>query len=172
MGAVYLSLFPRRGDRFALDSVGSPRAIGRDTWRRMGPAVELRFPDFTRFAAERNDVYGLGTPDNELRAKYFELGGRLDATSVTLPDGQVIDGPSSGTPRTTRCGRTRCSRVSGATAVCPLGDALDAEQRALGVQSAGVAAQPSAAGEHAVAGNDDRDRIGSQRVAGGAECPR
>jgi pimeloyl-ACP methyl ester carboxylesterase len=93
MGAAYLSLFPGRGERFALDSVVSPRAIGRDTWRRMGPAVELRFPDFTRFAAERNDVYGLGTTDNELRAKYFELGARLDATPVTLPDGQVMDGP-------------------------------------------------------------------------------
>jgi pimeloyl-ACP methyl ester carboxylesterase len=92
LGAVYLSLFPKRSDRFILDSVVSPRAIWRDTWRRMGPAVELRFPDFTRFAAERNDVYGLGATDVEVRATYFELGARLDTTPVTLPDGQVMDG--------------------------------------------------------------------------------
>src|SRR3954451_4818600 len=92
MGAVYLSLFPRRGERFALDSVVSPRAIWRDTYRRMGRAVEVRFPDFTRFAAERNEVYGLGTTDGEVRATYFNLASRLDTAPVTLPDGQVIDG--------------------------------------------------------------------------------
>jgi pimeloyl-ACP methyl ester carboxylesterase len=92
LGAVYVSLFPQRGDRVVLDSVVSPRAIWRETWRRMGAAIELRFPDFTRFAAERNDVYGLGTTDGEVRAKYFELGARLDVTPVTLPTGQVMDG--------------------------------------------------------------------------------
>jgi pimeloyl-ACP methyl ester carboxylesterase len=92
LGAVYMSLFPRRADRFALDSVVSPRAVWRDTWRRMGPAIELRFPDFTRFVAERNDVYALGATDTEVRAKYFEFSARLDLTPVTLPDGQVMDG--------------------------------------------------------------------------------
>jgi pimeloyl-ACP methyl ester carboxylesterase len=92
MGAVYLSLFPQRSDRFALDSVVGPRAIWRDTYRRMGPAVEIRFPDFTRFAAERSDVYGLGTTDAEVRATYFELAFRLDTVPLTLPDGQVMDG--------------------------------------------------------------------------------
>jgi len=92
LGAVYMSLFPRRSDRFILDSVVSPRAIWRDTYRRMGPAVEIRFPDFARFAAERNDAYGLGATEGEVRAKYFELGVRLDATPVTLPTGQVISG--------------------------------------------------------------------------------
>jgi pimeloyl-ACP methyl ester carboxylesterase len=92
LGAVYLSLFPRRGDRFVLDSVVSPRAVWRDIFRRMGPAIEVRFPDFTRFAAERDPVYGLGTTEGEVRAKYFELGARLDATPVTLPNGQVFDG--------------------------------------------------------------------------------
>lgn len=92
LGAVYLSLFPQRSDRFVLDSVVSPRGIWHDDWRRQGPAMELRFPDFTRFAAEHNDVYRLGATDGEVRTKFFELGARLDATPVTLPDGQVMDG--------------------------------------------------------------------------------
>jgi pimeloyl-ACP methyl ester carboxylesterase len=92
LAAVYMSLFPHRSDRVVLDSVVSPRAIWRETYRRMGPAIELRFPDFTRFAVERDDVYGLGTTEGEVRAKYFELGARLDATPVTLQNGQVIDG--------------------------------------------------------------------------------
>jgi len=92
LGAVYMSLFPHRSDRFVLDSVVSPRAIWRDTYRRMGPAVEVRFPDFARFAAERNDVYGLGATADEVRAKYFDLGVRLDATPVTLPTGLVVNG--------------------------------------------------------------------------------
>jgi pimeloyl-ACP methyl ester carboxylesterase len=92
LGAVYMSLFPDRSDRFVLDSVVSPRAIWRDTFRRMGPAIEIRFPDFTRFAAERDGVYGLGATEGEVRNKYFELGARLDATPATLASGQVIDG--------------------------------------------------------------------------------
>jgi pimeloyl-ACP methyl ester carboxylesterase len=92
VGAVYMSLFPHRSDRFVLDSVVSPRAIWRDTYRRMGPAIEIRFPDFTRFAAARNDVYGLGATEGEVRAKYFELGARLDTTPVPLPNGQVMNG--------------------------------------------------------------------------------
>src|SRR3954451_21773188 len=47
--------------------------------------------------------------------------------------------------------------------------ALDRQQRELALQAAGVAAQPAAARQDAVAGDDDRDRVGAQRAAGGAK---
>ena len=50
--------------------------------------------------------------------------------------------------------------------------ALDREQQALALQAAGVAAQAAGAGEHAVARDDDRDRVGAQRAAGGAKGGR
>src|ERR1700678_3933345 len=45
--------------------------------------------------------------------------------------------------------------------------AFDLEQHALALHSAAVAAEPAAGVQHAVAGDDDRDRVGAERVAGG-----
>ena len=49
--------------------------------------------------------------------------------------------------------------------------ALDPQQQLLALQAAGVAAEPAAGAQHPVAGHDDRDRVGAQRVAGGARRP-
>jgi pimeloyl-ACP methyl ester carboxylesterase len=92
LGAVYASLFPERSDRIVLDSVVHPGRIWRDTFRAWGPAVEIRFPDFTRWAAQRNDVYGLGSTSLAVRRLYFELAAELDAEPLRLPDGTVITG--------------------------------------------------------------------------------
>lgn len=86
LGAVYASLFPERTDRFVLDSVVNPYGIWRTVFRSWGPAVEIRFPDLTRWIAERHDQYGLGATSQEVRAKYFELTERLDAEPLPLPD--------------------------------------------------------------------------------------
>ena len=46
--------------------------------------------------------------------------------------------------------------------------ALDAQQGPLHRQAAAVAAEPAAGAQHAVAGDDDRDRVGAAGGAGGA----
>lgn len=91
LGAVYASLFPQRSDRFILDSNVSPKRIWRETFRAWGPAVEIRFPDFTRFAAAHNDEYGLGTTSLAVRKLYFELAARLDKDPLEL-DGTLVTG--------------------------------------------------------------------------------
>jgi hypothetical protein len=48
------------------------------------------------------------------------------------------------------------------------GDALDLEQGHLAVQAAGVAGEAPGGSDHAVAGHDDRDRVGAQGAARGA----
>src|SRR5437870_11355011 len=50
--------------------------------------------------------------------------------------------------------------------------ALEAQQKALAVKAARVAAQSAVGVKDAVAWNDDRDRVGSERVACGSSCPR
>jgi pimeloyl-ACP methyl ester carboxylesterase len=92
LGTVFTSLFPQRSDRFVLDSNVSPSRVWRETFRAWGPAVEARFPDFARFAAERNATYGLGASAEEVRRLYFELGARLDRSPARLSDGTVVTG--------------------------------------------------------------------------------
>ncbi len=46
--------------------------------------------------------------------------------------------------------------------------ALDLQQQVLALQAAGVAAEAARRVQDAVAGDDDGDRVGAQRVAGGA----
>jgi pimeloyl-ACP methyl ester carboxylesterase len=88
LGAVYASLFDERTDRFVLDSVIHPGRIWRDTFKAWGPAVEIRFPDFTRWAAERDETYGLGDTSAEVRRLYFDLAARLDRDPLDL--GNVV----------------------------------------------------------------------------------
>jgi pimeloyl-ACP methyl ester carboxylesterase len=90
LGSVYAELFPSRTDRFVLDSVVHPRRIWRSTFAAWGPAAEVAFPGFARFAAERNDTYGLGATPSEVREKFFELLAEVEAEPFVL-DGFVID---------------------------------------------------------------------------------
>jgi pimeloyl-ACP methyl ester carboxylesterase len=92
LGTVYTSLFPDRSDRFVLDSNVSPRRVWREMFRSWGPAIEVRFPDFASFAAERNATYGLGATPADVRRLYFELGARLDRSPLTLSDGTLVTG--------------------------------------------------------------------------------
>jgi pimeloyl-ACP methyl ester carboxylesterase len=93
LGAVYTQLFPRRTDRFILDSVVHPRRIWRETFAAWGYAVELGFQAFTRFAAERHETYGLGPTPRAVYAKTLELIAELEADPFPFPgSGTVITG--------------------------------------------------------------------------------
>src|SRR3954471_1806427 len=50
--------------------------------------------------------------------------------------------------------------------------ALEAQQELLALEPSGVAAQRAAGAQDPVAGHDDGQRVGSQRVAGGAHRAR
>lgn len=87
LGAIYSSLFPGRTDRVVLDSAVGPGGADYTWSRRFALGFEIRFPDFARFAAARNATYGLGSTPREVRAKFFELAGRLDKRPVGGVDG-------------------------------------------------------------------------------------
>lgn len=89
LGAVYDSLFPGRADRMVLDSGIDPRLVWYRQWRLFAPAVALRFPDFTGWAAARDDLYHLGATPDAVRRRYFALAAALDAHPLPSPVPEV-----------------------------------------------------------------------------------
>ncbi|GAB3426605.1 alpha/beta hydrolase [Flindersiella endophytica] len=89
LGAFYHELFPAHTDRFVLDSL-SQYGLNSTTSRQFARGVEDRFPDFATWAAGKNATYGLGATPSAVRAKYFELVERLDATPYSGVDGAAF----------------------------------------------------------------------------------
>jgi pimeloyl-ACP methyl ester carboxylesterase len=87
LGAVYTTLFPRTTDRVVIDSNLGAGGWDVDGNRSYGRGVEDRFPDFAKWVAARPEL-GLGTTPQQVRAKYFDIAGRLDGTPV-----QGLTGP-------------------------------------------------------------------------------
>ena len=73
LGAVYAALFPERTDRVVLDSVLGTGGLDVTAHRRFAQGFDDRFPDFTAWAAQRHDTYGLGSTPDEVAAKFDEL---------------------------------------------------------------------------------------------------
>ncbi|RDG35549.1 alpha/beta hydrolase [Streptomyces corynorhini] len=91
LGAVYTTLFPRRGDRIVLDSNLGPGGYDVTAMRLLARGMEDRFPDFAAFAAERPE-YGLGSALQRVTATFYELVERLDAKPVQGLDGIALRG--------------------------------------------------------------------------------
>jgi pimeloyl-ACP methyl ester carboxylesterase len=85
LGAVYANLFPDRTDRVILDSNVDPDLVWHNVIRSFGPADEIRFPDFENWLADRSAQYNLGSTPQQVRATYFALAAKLDAT----PEGGI-----------------------------------------------------------------------------------
>ncbi|MGW6007960.1 alpha/beta hydrolase [Streptomyces sp. NPDC055210] len=81
LGAVYTTLFPRRGDRIVLDSNLGPRGYDVTAMRLFARGLEDRFPDFAAFAVAHPE-YGLGSTPKQVTSKFYELVARLDAKPV------------------------------------------------------------------------------------------
>ncbi|GAA2333277.1 alpha/beta hydrolase [Streptomyces kunmingensis] len=81
LGAVYTTLFPRRGDRIVLDSNTGPGGYDVTAMRLFARGMEDRFPDFAAFAAAHPE-YGLGSTRGQITAKFHELAAKLDAKPV------------------------------------------------------------------------------------------
>ncbi|WP_424186852.1 alpha/beta hydrolase [Actinokineospora sp. G85] len=91
LGAVYATMFPRRGDRIVLDSNLGPGGYDITAMRRFGRGLEDRFPDFAEFAAADPGL-GLGSTPEQVRAKFFELAAKLDKAPVHGIDGSAFRG--------------------------------------------------------------------------------
>jgi pimeloyl-ACP methyl ester carboxylesterase len=82
LGTVYAALFPNRTDRMVFDSVSGLGGLDAIGARRWGLGFELRFPDFTRWAASRDGTYGLGATSDRVRTKFLGVVDQLDQQPV------------------------------------------------------------------------------------------
>ncbi|WP_307853094.1 alpha/beta hydrolase [Kitasatospora sp. RG8] len=89
LGAVYTQMFPRRSDRFVLDSALDPALAWRGLFRGWSAGAELAFTRWTEWAAARNATYGLGTTAAEVRQAYWDLIARADRTPVPTVGGSL-----------------------------------------------------------------------------------
>ncbi|PUB24926.1 TAP-like protein [Promicromonospora sp. AC04] len=82
LGSAYASLFPEQSDRMVIDSNLGATSLDRDSMRRFALGLEVRFPDFATWAAERHESYGLGRTPGQVRENYLALADHLDRHPV------------------------------------------------------------------------------------------
>ncbi|MFI5715572.1 alpha/beta hydrolase [Nocardia sp. NPDC051750] len=91
LGAVFTEMFPERSDRIVLDSAIDPDRYWTGLVQDWGPADEIAFDDWARWAAARNSTYRLGATVPEVRATVDALYQRT-AREPIMVDGYPIDG--------------------------------------------------------------------------------
>ncbi|MFV0137892.1 alpha/beta hydrolase [Streptomyces sp. HMX87] len=91
LGAVYTQMFPRRADRFVLDSAVDPQRIWRGMIQVWAEGAEPAFDRWTEWTARRHAKYRLGDTPAKVRKTFWNLVARADRTPVDL-DGTPVTG--------------------------------------------------------------------------------
>ncbi|MFC9388520.1 alpha/beta hydrolase [Streptomyces venezuelae] len=107
LGAVYTQMFPKRADRFVLDSAVDPQRIWRGMIQMWAEGAEPAFKRWTEWTAERHTTYGLGDTPAKVGKTYWDLVARADRDPIDF----------QGTPLTgddIRAGRAMFFDVKGA----------------------------------------------------------
>ncbi|MFG2390356.1 alpha/beta hydrolase [Streptomyces lavendulae] len=90
LGAVYAQMFPRRTDRFVLDSAADPTRVWQGMFQGMAEGADAAFARWSEWTARRHTTYGLGSTPAEVRRTFWDLVARADREPVD----------SAGTPLT------------------------------------------------------------------------
>ncbi|MFE0133240.1 alpha/beta hydrolase [Streptomyces sp. NPDC059037] len=94
LGAVYARMFPRRTDRFVLDSAADPARYGRGMFQAMAERAGPAFTRWSEWTARRHTTYRLGHTPAEVRETFWDLVAQADRTPVdhggTLFTGDAI----------------------------------------------------------------------------------
>lgn len=91
LGAVYTQLFPRRADRFVLDSAVDPARAWRGMIQWWAEGAEPAFDRWTEWAAERSGKYGLGDTPKEVDRTFWDLVAQADEKPIEV-EGQPVTG--------------------------------------------------------------------------------
>ncbi|MEO3973564.1 alpha/beta hydrolase [Streptomyces sp. CAU 1734] len=86
LGAVYTQMFPRRVDRFILDSAIDPATAWRHSFRVWGSEAERAFKRWTEWTAARSASYGLGDTPAEVSRTFWDIIARADREPIRLGD--------------------------------------------------------------------------------------
>ncbi|WP_030560356.1 alpha/beta fold hydrolase [Streptomyces aureocirculatus] len=73
LGVTYTQMFPRRVDRFVVDSVTDPAATQYEQFRRSGAPAERALDEWAAWTARRHAAYRLGRTAAEVRARVEEV---------------------------------------------------------------------------------------------------
>ncbi|MEU3857052.1 alpha/beta hydrolase [Streptomyces sp. NPDC028722] len=82
LGAVYTQLFPRRTDRFVLDSAVDPARVWRGMIQIWAEGSEPAFTRWTKWTAQHHRTYQLGTTPAQVRKTFWDLVARADRTPI------------------------------------------------------------------------------------------
>ncbi|MFI6015335.1 alpha/beta fold hydrolase [Streptomyces sp. NPDC051243] len=91
LGAVYTQLFPRRTDRFVLDSAVDPARVWRGMIQVWAEGTEPAFTRWTEWTARRDSTYKLGKTPEAVRKTFYDLVARADRKPIDL-DGTKLTG--------------------------------------------------------------------------------
>ncbi|GHE29005.1 alpha/beta hydrolase [Streptomyces capitiformicae] len=92
LGAVYTQMFPKRSDRFVLDSAIDPARIWRGMIQVWAEGSEPAFTRWTEWTAERNATYKLGNTPQAVRKTFYDLIAQADREPIDLGDGSWLTG--------------------------------------------------------------------------------
>ncbi|MGW7363303.1 alpha/beta hydrolase [Streptomyces sp. NPDC054841] len=91
LGAVYTQMFPRRADRFVLDSSVDPQRIWRGMIQVWAEGAEPAFARWTEWTAQRHATYKLGSTPAAVRKTFWDLVAKADRKPIEL-DGMSLTG--------------------------------------------------------------------------------
>ncbi|GAA3090647.1 alpha/beta hydrolase [Streptomyces rectiviolaceus] len=91
LGAVYTQMFPRRADRFVLDSAVDPKRMWRGMFRIWAPEAERAFQRWTKWTAARDATYRLGATPAAVGKSFWDVVARADRDPIVV-DGAPLDG--------------------------------------------------------------------------------
>ncbi|WP_369373391.1 alpha/beta hydrolase [Streptomyces sp. cg36] len=89
LGAVYAQMFPRRTDRFVLDSAADPTRVWRGMFQGMAEGAEPAFARWSQWTARRDSTYHLGTTAAAVRETFRDLVAEADRAPVATDGGPV-----------------------------------------------------------------------------------
>nr|WP_234334411.1 alpha/beta hydrolase [Streptomyces sp. NRRL B-1347] len=91
LGAVYTQLFPKRADRVLIDSAVDPERMWRGMFRIWAEEVGPAFERWSKWTAERDATYHLGSSPKQVQRTFWKLVERADREPIVV-DGEKLDG--------------------------------------------------------------------------------
>ncbi|MGW2558257.1 alpha/beta hydrolase [Streptomyces sp. NPDC001514] len=82
LGAVYTQMFPKRADRFVLDSAVDPQRIWRGMIQVWAEGAEPAFTRWSEWTARRSATYKLGDTPAEVRKTFWDLVAQADRKPI------------------------------------------------------------------------------------------
>ncbi|WP_328485719.1 alpha/beta hydrolase [Streptomyces zaomyceticus] len=91
LGAVYTQMFPKRTDRFVLDSAVDPERIWRGMIQVWAEGAEPAFTRWSQWTADRHTTYGLGDTAAEVGRTFWDLVAQAERKPIEF-QGMLLTG--------------------------------------------------------------------------------